>query len=53
MKYTSIFLLILLVGCISAKAKLSGTGINVHDPMHGVEVQANSINSEVEINGTR
>lgn len=32
-------------GCVSAK--ISGTGINVHDPMHGFEVQANSINAEV------
>lgn len=49
MKYTPFLLLILLVGCISAKAKVSGTGINVHDPMHGVEVQANSVNGEIDV----
>lgn len=43
-----IILLFSVIGC--ASAKLSGTGINVHDPIHGFEAQANSINAEVNIN---
>ncbi len=53
MKYLLLVFLASVIGCISAGAKLSGTGINVHDPMHGVEVQANSVNMEAGINGTR
>ena len=51
MKYISFFILIILAGCMSAK--ISGTGVNVHDPMHGFEVQANSVNAEVSVNAAR
>lgn len=47
-----LFICLLTCGCVSAKAKLSGTGINVQDSMHYVNVQANSLNSEVEVNAT-
>lgn len=43
-------LCVVIAGCISAKAKVSGTGINVQDSTHFVSVQANSFNSEVDIN---
>lgn len=52
MKYLSLILLVCLLGCVSAKAKISGTGVNVQDSMHYVDVQANSFNSEIEINAT-
>lgn len=50
MKYFLI-LLACLAGCMTAK--ISGTGVNVHDPMHGLEVQENSFNAEVGINAYR
>lgn len=50
MKLFIIILCCSIAGCISAKAKVSGTGINVQDSMHYVNVQANSINSEIELN---
>lgn len=37
-----------LLGCTSAK--LSGTGINVQDQAHFVDVQANSFNAEINSN---
>lgn len=43
-------LCIVIAGCISAKAKVSGTGINVQDSTHFVNVQANSFNAEASIN---
>lgn len=39
-----------IVGCISAKGKISGSGINVQDSTHLINVQANSFNGEGEIN---
>ena len=45
--------LMFATGCISGKASLSGTGIDVHDPTHAIEAQANSINAEVDVNATR
>lgn len=53
MKYLPFILLACLVGCISAKAKVSGTGINVQDSAHFISVQANSFNAEGEINGSK
>lgn len=45
MKNLLFILCCMFAGCMTAK--VSGTGVNVHDPMHGIEVQANSINAEV------
>lgn len=37
--------LAMMIGCVSAK--LAATGVNVQDSLHAVNVQANSINAEV------
>lgn len=39
---------IFIIGCVSAG--FQGTGVDVHDPTHGIEAQANSINAEVSVN---
>lgn len=48
MKYLSLLFLGVLLGCTSAK--LSGTGINVQDQAHFIDVQANSFNAEINSN---
>lgn len=48
MKYLPFILLACLAGCMTAK--VSGTGVNVQDQAHFVDVQANSFNAEVNTN---
>jgi len=42
-------MIVCLCGCFSANARLSGTGINVQDSTHFVDVQANSVNGEIDV----